>query len=210
MPPSSLRLYYRPGACSLAPHILLNYINAPYDLVEAPRDDSYRAINPTGAVPALKLADGDVITQCDAILNFICDAHNRADLTGGDDMRLKAEVTKWCAFMTGDFHPAFYPLFVPKRYSTDHHADAQRHVKAAGQALVKGGLDQIETHLKTRTTFVGADLSVVDFYAIPMLRWVTFTMPDGLATWPATQVFYNRICAQLAVQSAMQTQGIKP
>ncbi len=210
MAKNALHLFYRPGACSLAPHILLQHIGADYILTEALRDDSYQAINPTGAVPALDLGDGDILTQCDAILHFICATHDRSDLTGGDDVRQQAEVMKWCAFLTGDFHPAFFPVFVPKRYSTDQSADAQRHVKAAGLELVKNGLDLIDTHLSDRNTFVGNGLTVADFYAVPMLRWAAHSLPDGLAPWPATDAFYQQLCDYPAVRSAMQTQGIAP
>ncbi len=210
MPKEKLRLYFRPGTCSLAPHILLNVIGANYDLTDAPRDDSYKAINPSGAVPALDIGNNDVLTQCNAIRQYICDHYDRADLLGGEDIRQRAEVTRWCAFLTGDFHPAFFPFFLPQRYTTDHDKTATAKVKSAGLALVRNGLDQIEAHLKNRRWFVGDGQTVVDYYAVPMLRWVTFMMPGGLSDWPETREFYDRICKEEAVIAAMTTQGIKP
>ncbi|WP_208347407.1 glutathione S-transferase family protein [Pseudaestuariivita rosea] len=206
---SKMTLYYRPGACALAPHILLNAIGAEYDAVLAPRDASYRAINPNGAVPALKLSDGYVLTQCNAILQYICEDAGREDLLGGDDTRLKAETAKWCAFFTGDFHPAFFPIFVPHRYTADDSDAARDKVKQAGMKLVRNGLDQIEAHLGGREQFVGASTTVADFYAVPMLRWVTLMIEGGLGEWPATNAFYDRICATEVVQKTMVTHGIK-
>ena len=89
-----LTLYYRPGACALAPHILLNDVGAEYKAINAPRDEGYRAINPNGAVPALQLADGTVITQCHAILQYICEVTGRPDLLGGDAALDRAEVAR--------------------------------------------------------------------------------------------------------------------
>ena len=210
MPTEELTLYYRPGACALAPHILLHHVGAEHTAVNAPRDASFRQINPSGAVPALALANGEILTQCSAILQFIAEMAERPDLLGGSDIRDRAEIAKWCAFFTGDFHPAFFPIFVPHRYVSSTDEAVLAGTKEAGRKLVRGGLDLIEARLSDRDWFVGDGLTVADFYAVPMLRWVTLIFDGALADWPGTQAFYNRICEVEATKAAMSIHQITP
>ena len=203
-------LYYRPGACALAPHILLEWIGAPYEAIDAPRDASYRAINPSGAVPALKLTDGQVITQAGAVLQYLAQSAGREDLLGGPAPGDRARVLQWSCFLTGDFHPAFFPLFVPARYTTEASEAARAAVKAAAVELVKGHLGSLEFHLNQRTTFVGEQLTLVDAYAVPMLRWVGRVIEGGRSAWPAVDRFYARMLQDPGVQAAIAVHGIEP
>ena len=98
-----LTLFYRPGACALAPHILLHWLKREHEAVNAPRNDEYRRIKPSGAVPALQFGDGSVLMQCNAILNHLAAEQGRRDFLGSEDIRQQAEVAKWAAFFTGDF-----------------------------------------------------------------------------------------------------------
>lgn len=205
-----ITLFYRPGACALGPHILLEWLGNPYEAVNAPRDDSFLAINPSGAVPALKLEDGSIITQCTAILQYLCESAGRQDLVGGSSITARTEVWKWCAFLTGDFHPAFFPLFVPFRYTTDPSDQAQAHVREAAAVIVGNKLNLMESHLQGRTYFVGDQLSIVDCYAVPMLRWAGLMLPGGRSPWPAVEAFYQRMLEDQGVRTAMAVHAINP
>lgn len=205
-----ITLFYRPGACALAPHILLQWLQIPHEAVNAPRDDSFLAINPSGAVPALKLDDGRIITQCTAILQYLCELAGRKDLLGGSDLEQRIAVWQWCAFLTGDFHPAFFPLFVPFRYTTDDSKEAQEKVRAAAAQIVRNKLNILEAHLQGKLHFVGDSLSIVDCYAVPMLRWVGLMLPGGLSEWPSVQAFYQHILQDSGVNAAMRIHEIDP
>lgn len=201
-------LYFRPGACSLGPHIVLEWTGLPYELIKAPRDDSYKTINPNGAVPALKTADGTIVLQCSAILQLLAGVADRPDLLGGSSLLERAAVARWAAFFTGDFHPAFFPVFVPNRYTTDESDAAKAAVKAAGIAGVARQLGYLDQHLQGRNYFVGSQPTIVDAYAVPMLRWVGSLMPDGRAGWPAVAAFYDRMMLDAGVVRAMAMQNI--
>jgi glutathione S-transferase len=201
-------LFYRPGACALGPHILLEWLNVEYDAVNAPRDDSFLAVNPTGAVPALQLEDGTIITQCTAILQYLCENYNRLDLVGGSSVKARAEVWKWCSFLTGDLHPAFFPLFVPFRYTTDTSDEAHHKIREAAVKLVSQKLTILENHLQGKDFFLGDSVTVVDCYAVPMLRWAGLMLPGGRSAWPAVDAFYGRMVLNEGVKAAMLVHGI--
>lgn len=201
-------LFYRPGACALGPHILLEWLNVEYDAVNAPRDDSFLAVNPTGAVPALQLEDGTIITQCTAILQYLCENYNRLDLVGGSSVKARAEVWKWCSFLTGDLHPAFFPLFVPFRYTTDTSDEAHHKIREAAVNLVSQKLTILENHLQGKDFFLGDSVTVVDCYAVPMLRWAGLMLPGGRSAWPAVDAFYGRMVLNEGVKAAMFVHGI--
>jgi len=202
-------LFYRPGACALGPHILLEWLGIEYNAINAPRDQSFLAINPSGAVPALQLEDGTIVTQCTAIFQYLCEAYKRPDLVGGSSIEARTEVWKWCSFLTGDLHPAFFPLFVPFRYTTDSSEESHSKIREAAVQLVSQKLTIIENHLQDRDYFLKEGLSVVDCYAVPMLRWAGLMLPDGRSKWPVVDAFYRRMVNDKGVKSALIVHGIE-
>ncbi|MFD2440430.1 glutathione S-transferase N-terminal domain-containing protein [Paracoccus kondratievae] len=107
-------LFYHAGACSLAPHIVLEWTGTPYEAVAVEfGSPELLAVNPAGAVPVLREDDGWTLTQAGAILHHLVRKHPQADLGGGDDLHASAEFDRWSSFFTGDLHPAFFPVFTP-------------------------------------------------------------------------------------------------
>jgi glutathione S-transferase len=199
-----LTLYYAPGACSLAPHIVLEWIGEPYEAVRAEfGSEALRAVNPSGAVPTLRDEDGWLLTQASAILEYLTLRYPEAGLAGDDDLRAKAEVHRWSAFLTSDLHAAFWPIFTPFRYTTDRNADAKRAVVAAAQKLAGKQLAILDHQLEGRTYLVGQSRSFVDAYAFPMIRWAIRLLPGGLQTYPNLQGLHDRISADPAVQRVL-------
>ena len=158
------KLIYHTGACSLAPHVVLEWIGAPYEeqAVEF-GDRDLLAANPAGAVPVLIEDDGWTLTQCGAILHYLARKHPQADLAGGDDARAAAELDRWSSFFTGDLHPSFYPIFMPQRYTTSADPAARDAVQEAGRKLVRKRLKLLDAQLDGRDFILGRR-SVVDAY----------------------------------------------
>ena len=95
-------LYYAPNACSLAPHIALEWIGAPYEAVRVQYgSEELLSINPAGAVPTFREDDGWLLTQAGAILDYLANKHPEAGLSGGESMRAQAEARRWSAFFIG-------------------------------------------------------------------------------------------------------------
>ncbi|HEY8138217.1 MAG TPA: glutathione S-transferase N-terminal domain-containing protein, partial [Methylocystis sp.] len=100
-----LKLYYYPGACSLAPHLVLEWIGAPYEAVRVNLGDpAYNAVNPAGAVPALDTGEGWILTQAGAVLHYLARRFPEARLGSDGSPRDEAELDRWSHFLTGDLH----------------------------------------------------------------------------------------------------------
>ena len=206
-------LYYATGACSLAPHIVLEWIGAPYEAVKVQfGSKELLAVNPAGAVPTLREDDGWLLTQAGAILDYLAQKHPEAGLSGGETLREKAEAHRWSAFFTSDLHAAFWPIFMPFRYTTDPDEAAKTAVVEAGQKLVARQLGILDTHLDGRDWVLGAGRgtrSVIDAYAFPMIRWAIKLLPGGLAPYPHVQALHDRLAADPAVQRVLAREAGK-
>lgn len=200
-------LYYALGACSLAPHIVLEWIGAPYQAIRVQYGSKELLdVNPAGAVPTLREDDGWLLTQCGAILDYLAAKHPQAGLSGGETLRDKAEAHRWSAFFTSDMHAAFWPIFLPQRYTTDPSETAKQDVIAAGHKLVQKQLGILNDHLDGRDWVLGAgrgQRSVIDAYAFPMIRWAIKMLPGGIAAYPNVQALHDRLAADPAVQTVL-------
>ena len=200
-------LYYAVGACSLAPHIVLEWIGAPYEAVRVQYGSKeLLEVNPAGAVPTLREDDGWLLTQAGAILDYLAQKHPEAGLSGGETLREKAEAHRWSAFFTSDMHASFWPIFMPYRYTTDDSDAAKQAVVAAGQKLVRKQMATLNAHLDGRDWVLGDGRgvrSVIDAYAFPMIRWGAAKLEGGLADFPHVQALHDRMAADPAVQTVL-------
>ena len=197
-------LYYAPGACSLSVHIVLEWIGQPYNVVQVDyHDPEYRKINPAGAVPALDYGGERPLTQCAAVLQYLARTHPEADLVDEGTPEAAAELERWSAFLTGDLHPAFFPVFLPGRYTASKHPAAIEDVKTAGLALVRTKLGLLDQHLTGRTWVTGGKRTILDAYVTPMLNWAVSMLPEGLQAFPAAAAHHDRMLADPAVRRVM-------
>ncbi|GAB3731793.1 glutathione binding-like protein [Luteimonas pelagia] len=208
-----MKLYTKPGACSTADHIALEWTGAPYDVevldAAAMRADAYRAINPAGAVPAIvdEAADGGrfVLTQNAAILGYIADLHPGARLAGDGSPRQRAEANRWLAFVNSDVHPAFKPIFGPSAFHPD---EAERDaVKDAARKRLRGLFETADRQLAGREWIAGFR-SYADPYLYVVTRWAKKAGVD-LSGLDNLEAFFQRMQADAGVLSALETEGLQ-
>jgi glutathione S-transferase len=166
-----MKLYYLPGACSLATHIVLEWIGAPYETVKLERaalkSPEFLALNPSSAVPVL--VDGDlVLTQNIAILWYLAERHPAAGLLGDGTARGRAELMRWLGILNSDVHPAFKPIFGPGRFHPD--AAAAGALADTARAQVRQHLERLDDRLRGRDWLVDRR-SIADPYLFVMTRW---------------------------------------
>jgi glutathione S-transferase len=197
-------LYYAVGACSLAPHVALEWIGAPYEAVRVQYGaEELLAVNPAGAVPTLREDDGWLLTQAGAILDYLASKHPESGLAGGDGVRARAEAHRWSAFFTSDVHASFWPVFMPSRYTTDESEAARQAVVEAGHTLVAKQFGILNRHLDGRDYILDGGRSVIDAYSFPMMRWAINFLPGGLKEYPNVQALHDRIAADPTVQKVL-------
>lgn len=202
-----MKLYTKPGSCSTADHIALQWTDQPYEVeimtAEAMKSPEYLALNPTGAVPTL--VDEDfVLTQNAAIMGYIADSFPAAGLAGDGSARQRAEATRWLAFVNSDLHPAFNPLFAPARF----HADAAQHdgLKAAARGRLRELFQAANQGLDGREWLAGFR-SFADAYFYMTLRWAGFVGVD-LAELDNLAAYRIRMEADPDVQAVLKAEGL--
>lgn len=195
-------LYYSPLACSLASRITV-YEAGAQDKVSLHRVDTkakrtadgadYLQINPKGLVPALRTADGDVLTENAAILPFLADQFPEAGLApqGGVE---RYRLSQWLSFVGSELHKM---VFTPLLSQT-----ADDGAKAFAKAAAPSRLAYLDAHLSGRE-FLLDRFSVADAYLTAVLNWARFIGMD-LSAYPAVTAYIARISARPAVARAME------
>lgn len=203
-----MKLYTKPGACSLADHIALQWSGLPFEVqvVDAAtmKSPEYLKLNPAGAVPVL--VDGDwVLTQNAAILHYIAEKAPEAALDGGSDLRQRAEVNRWLSLANADIHPAFHPIFGSTRYLEDA-AIIARTQEHARQRL-RGLYERVDAQLAGNAWIAGGQRSIADAYIYVTARWARANGVnlDGL---DALQRFEQKMAQDAGVQAALRTEGL--
>lgn len=209
-----LRLYYAPGACSLAPHLALEEAagEGAYEtkLVDPStgeqRSPAYLAINDKGRVPAL--AEGDwVLTEAPAILRFVAERYPAAGLWPSDP-RASARCAEWLAWFSSGVHVAYAHIRRAERYATSEAAKAE--VMERGRESCDDLWQMIEVKLSHGGWAAGDALSVADLYAVVFWHWgrgpvLAYDMPRLFPHWTA---LVRRIAARPAVQRVFAREGL--
>ena len=181
-----MKLYFSPGTCALADHIVLAWIGTPYELKKVSREEraqpAFRKLNPAGAVPVYE-EDGWLLTQNAAILNYLADKFPEARLGGDGTAKGRAEVNRWLAFINSDVHPAFKPMFGSAAFLEDPALIEK--AKANARTNLRTMFERLDAQLAGRDWLVGAR-SIADPYLFVTLRWaksqgVDMTGLDNLA-----------------------------
>jgi glutathione S-transferase len=200
-------LYFAPGTCALAPHIALEWSKASYDIEKVDlRSEAYRQINPLGMVPALRIANGRLLTQADAILKFIAISFPEADLGAGQGELAEFNLDEALAFLTGDVHPAFWPYFGPARFTTKTDQDSLQAVKESAYPRIERVMNHLEEMLQDGHV-VKQRRTIADPYAFAMCRW-TANLAKSWKDYPLISDFMNRMLEDPGVQAAMGAQGL--
>lgn len=164
--------YYGPGTCALAGIITMEWIGQPYQLGRVTGDilwsDIYRKINPSTKVPALSI-DGRILLENNAILSHLADHAPSANLIPTPLTPERDEHNQWLSFLGSEFHPAFWPWFMPQRYTTDESQHPQ--VKAAAEQMVASKYERLDAHLSGKQYMLGDQRTVLDPYLFAMARW---------------------------------------
>jgi glutathione S-transferase len=199
-----MKLYFARGACSFSSHIALAESGLPFEIEKVDlrakvtgTGQDYFQINPKGAVPALLLDTGEVLTEGPAIVQYIADQKPETKLAPPAGTLARYRLQEWLNYISSELHKGFAPLFKP---------DTTDDVRKATIDAFKTKLDFVAKKLDGRDHLMGADFTVADGYLFTVLAWTQYAAID-LATWPSIKSFYDRVAARPAVQAAQQAEA---
>jgi glutathione S-transferase len=197
-----MKLFYVPGACSLATHIALREAGLDFQLDKLdPKTKrtsdgrDYNALNPKSYVPALELDDGQVLTEGAAIQLWVADQKPQAKLAPAHGTMARYRLEEWMVFIATEVHKGFSPLFRP--VNEEH--------KQASLSRLSTRLDFLEKHLQGRAYLMDT-FTVADGYLFTVLRWSPRTGLD-LAKWPALKALVERVSERPAVKAALEAES---
>ena len=202
-----LTFYFAPGACSMAPHIVLEESGEKYepkqvDLAKGEqRTEEYLKIHPLGRVPALRLDDGEPLTENTAILPYL---GKRFGMWPTDPVK-EAKALSLIGFFAASVHPAHAHFGRPERYTSDESAFPK--IKETGLKTFHGYLKQIDGMLAGRQ-WVSDEYSVLDPYAFVFYTWgVRRELP--MAELKNYTGFKDRMMQRPAVQNVVEQEKVK-
>ena len=203
-----MKLYTKPGSCSTADHIALQWTGQPFEIeVLGPpqlKEPDFLALNPAGSVPVI--VDGDfVLTQNAAIMGYIADTHPQAGLAGDGSARQRAEATRWLAFCNSDLHPAFTPLFAPGLFMSG--AENYDEVKSLARKRVRRHYETVDKRLGESGGWLAGFRSFADPYLYVTIGWAR-KLGIELADLVHLQAFHARMSADAGVQAALKAEGL--
>lgn len=201
----TMKLYMKPGACSLAPHIALREAGLTFDLVKVDlatkkTEDGgdFLAVNPKGQVPTLAFDDGDVLTENAVILQYIADRAPQAGLLPEAGSAERYRVLEWLNFTATELHKGFSPLFRPTT------PDAY---KAIARETLAAKLAVLDRRLAGAPFLAGDRFTVADVYAFVVVGWAK-PMGIELSPWPNLAAYMARLAERPAFQAARAAEGL--
>ena len=200
-----MKLYYAPGACSLAVHIALREIGASFDSVAvdlakhttADGADFYD-ISPRGYVPLLLLNDGSRHTEASSLLQYVADLDPQQTLIGATGSARRLAVIEWLAFVSTELHKVFSPWLWHKET-----ADSTRQAVKDKLAMRFAELDA----LLSKQDYLASAYSVADAYAFTIVNWANF-LALPLAPYPHLVAYLKRVSQRPRVQDALRAEGL--
>ena len=213
-----IQLHYHPGNASLIPHLLLEELGLPFELVPVDRENqahkspAYLQLNPNGLIPVMvdrDAAGGElVLYETAAICLYLVDAHPSAGLAPAPATVARAHFHKWLIWLSNTMQSALIVYFYPERWADDASAIAQ--VRAHAEAKVGAMLDQLDAQIAAGGPWLlGASFGVVDLYAFVLCRWTRgFARPAR--SLPHLGPYLQRVLARPAVQRAFATEALAP
>jgi glutathione S-transferase len=197
-----MKLYFTSGACSMASNIALREAGIPFEMSKVDKRTKradgveFVTINPKGYVPALRLDDGQVLTENVAVLQYIADLNPAAKLAPPAGTMQRYRLQEWLSFINSEVHKAFTPLFS---------SEASEETKTYARNYLAKRLTYLEGALGDNKYLMGDQFTVADAYLFTVLGWGAHV---GVDIGPKLKSYVDRIRARPHVIEAMTAEGL--
>lgn len=200
-----MKLYYSPGACSLAPHIVLNELGTSYELekvdLAAKKTETgadFTAVNDKGYVPTLDIGKGEILTEVSTILQYLADKAGNSGLLPSFGSMDRYRAMETLNFVASELHKGIGGLFNPSMPEEGKKAIIER---------LKRHLGWLDAQLAKKPYLLGENYSVADAYAFTVLGWSKWVNVD-LSPYAHIVAYLDRVGARPAVQAALKKEGL--
>ncbi|MGC6094517.1 glutathione transferase GstA [Citrobacter portucalensis] len=200
-----MKLFYKPGACSLASHITLRESGKDFtldgvDLMKKRLEngDDFFAVNPKGQVPALLLDDGTLLTEGVAIMQYLADSVPDRQLLAPTSSLSRYKTIEWLNYIATELHKGFTPLFRP---------DTPEDFKPTVRALLEKKMQYVNDSLKDNQWICGPRFSIADAYLFTVLRWA-YAVNLNMAGLSNIDAYMARMAERPAVAAALKAEGL--
>ena len=201
-----MKLYYSPGACSMAPHIVATEAGIKVDLVKVDipnkktedGGDFYK-INPKGYVPALQLDDGSVLTEVGVICQYLADQRPESGLMAKPGSMERYRQMEALNFAATEVHKQIGALFNPKMTPE---------MKEVQMGTIEKRLNPFEKSLEGKQFVMGDKYTAADAYLFTVLNWTNPLKIDVGAKWPNIKAYMGRVAARPKVQETLKAEGL--
>jgi glutathione S-transferase len=191
-----MKLFIKPGACSLSPHIVSREAGLNLEVIKADtKSPEFQKLNPKGYVPVLQLDDGQVLTEGAVIVQYLADQKPETKLAPKSGTLERYRLQEWLNYVATEVHKGFSPLF---RKPTP---EAKQQIL---EALAKK-FAFVSQHLEANAFLLGERFTVADAYLFTILTWAKGQAID-LAQWPALKAWFDKIGARPAVKDTLQAE----
>jgi glutathione S-transferase len=200
-----MKLFYTPGACSLSPHIVLLEAGLPFTMEKVDlktkkteKGSDFTTINSKGAVPALQLDDGRVLTEGSAVVQYLADQKPDLGLAPRAGSFERYQLVELLNYIASELHKGFSPIFNPS-------------ISADWKTAVLANLDKkfqwLTTYLGTKNYLMGDTFTVADAYLFTVLSWSSHVGID-LAKYHVLTTYLARVGHRPKVQEALKAEGL--
>jgi glutathione S-transferase len=201
-----IKLYYSPGACSLSPHIVLRETGVPFELElvdrlskKTSKGADFNELNPKGYVPAIRLDDGNVLTEGAVIVQYIADLKPESTVMPKAGTTERYRAMEWLNFIASEIHKSFGPLFRP---------DTPEATKENAKDVLARRYGFIDKHLEGKQYLLGDTFTAPDAYLFTVTRWTDRVKID-LTPFPNVVAFQTRVAARPSVKAALEAEAAK-
>lgn len=206
-----MKLYYSPGACSLAPHIVMAELNMVYELESVNLTNKtitsgdYKHINMKGCVPALKMENGEILTEGAIISQYLADYKNDGTMLAKFGTSDRFRTLEWTNFVATEIHKNFSPLFGAEKMFKS--TETQNDVKNFYKNVLTDKFNFLAEKLGQNNYLMGNDFTIADAYLFTCLTWTKYVGID-MTLWSNLNTYMKRVSERPAVIKAMKEEGL--
>ena len=200
-----MKLYYSPGACSLAPHIVAREAGIDLELQKVDTktktmatEGDYWAVNPKGYVPALKLDDGAILTEVSAIVQYLGDLQPGSGMVPKCGSAERYRLLEMVGYVATEIHKSYNPLWYP---------DTPEVTKESARTYLKKRYTYLEKELGGKPFLLGDKFTAADAYLYTVTNWSRAAKLD-LSEFPNLLAYQKRVASRPAVQAALKAEGL--